>query len=61
MVRWKIYVSGKQRGSDYDNEKRAIQNGAAIARSNKQVFVYKVVDGGGPKQVAKWVDGERVG
>lgn len=61
MVRWKIYVGGKQRGSDYDNEKRAIQNGAVIARNNRQVYVYKTVNGAGPIQVAKWVDGNRVG
>lgn len=60
MVRWKVYVGSKQRGSDYDNEKRAIENGSVIARSNNQVFVYKVVNGGGPKQVAKWIDGDRI-
>lgn len=61
MVRWKVFVGGKQRGGDYDNEKRAIENGAAIASTFTQVYVYKVVNGNGPKQVAKWVDGNRVG
>jgi hypothetical protein len=61
MVRWKIYVGSKQRGQDYDNENKAIANGAVIARSNKQVYVYKVVNGDGPKQIAKWVDGDRIG
>lgn len=60
MVRWQIYVGGTQRGSDYDNEKRAIQNADIIARSNRQVYVYKVVNSNNPVQVAKWIEGTRV-
>lgn len=57
MVRWQIYVGGTQRGSDYDNEKRAIQNADVIARSNRQVYVYKVVNSNNPVQVAKSLSG----
>lgn len=61
MVRWKVYVGGHQRGGDYDNEKRALLNGAVLAYSNKQVYVYKTVNGGSPIQIAKWVERRRVG
>jgi hypothetical protein len=61
VVRWKIYVNGKQRGEDYTSESRAINNAGVIARSNKQVYVYMVIDGNGSKQVAKWIEGTRIG
>lgn len=60
MVRWQVYVGAKKRGGDYNNEKRAIENGETIANTFKQVFVYRVVNGAGSQQVAKWVDGKRV-
>jgi len=60
MVRWKVFVGGKQRGGDYDNEPRAVEAGKAISTSFRQVYVYKVVDDNNSKQVAKWIDGNRV-
>lgn len=61
MVRWKIYVGGKQRGKDHTNRAYAIQEASTIASTFKQVYVYEVVNGKNPQQIAKWVDGNRVG
>lgn len=61
MVRWKVFIGGKQKGPDYNNEKQALNIGEVVARSNKQVFVYQTVNGDSPKQRAKWIDGVRVG